>query len=91
MSNGAIPKIRSSQSTPTEPITEPTPIHNFNSDLFELKPKPKLLCIPEDCRSVLHDLRKTKSLNVPKKAQHTEKSWSVIFEATEQNNKNMMV
>ncbi|XP_061399641.1 uncharacterized protein LOC133335378 [Musca vetustissima] len=92
MSNGAVPKIRSLQSTPGSGMLCATTSNKSNSDLFELRPKPKLLCIPEDCQKVLHDLRKTQSLNVPKKIQHAEKSWSVIFEAqTQPRDKRMVV
>ncbi|XP_058986377.1 uncharacterized protein LOC131806363 [Musca domestica] len=81
MSNGAVPKIRSSQSTAGDRNSDAVTPHNLNNELFELRPKPKLLCIPEDCRRAVNDLRKTQSLNAPKKLQHAEKSWSVIFEA----------
>uniref|UniRef100_A0A1B0B6U4 Uncharacterized protein n=1 Tax=Glossina palpalis gambiensis TaxID=67801 RepID=A0A1B0B6U4_9MUSC len=78
MSNGAMPKRKSSRSSLGHQRDEVN-IHNSCSELFELTPKPKLTCIPENCRKLFDDLRKTQSLNVNKKVEYPEKSCSVLF------------
>ncbi|XP_037819042.1 uncharacterized protein LOC119608621 [Lucilia sericata] len=75
MSNGALPKQQASCSSLSGHLNT----QNSSSELFELKPKPKLFCIPENCTRFLNDLRKTQSLNVHKKVEHPEKSWSVLY------------
>nr|XP_014095276.1 uncharacterized protein LOC106621090 isoform X2 [Bactrocera oleae] len=87
MSNGALPKIKTSKSSlKTSECREEAKVQNSNSEFsFELKPKPKLTCIPENCSKFFSDLRKTQSLNVSKKTEVPEKSWSVLFIGSKSN------
>ncbi|XP_011195646.1 uncharacterized protein LOC105220823 isoform X2 [Zeugodacus cucurbitae] len=95
MSNGALPKIKTSKSSlKSSELREEAKVQNSNSDFsFELKPKPKLTCIPENCSQFFSDLRKTQSLNVSKKTEVPEKSWSVLFIGSKSNlhNKNLIM
>ncbi|XP_012156386.1 uncharacterized protein LOC105664763 isoform X1 [Ceratitis capitata] len=92
MSNGVLPKTQASKSSlKSNELSEDAKVQISNSDFsFELKPKPKLTCIPENCSKFLSDLReplcrKTQSLNVSKKAEVPEKSWSVLFIGSKSN------
>ncbi|XP_039965960.1 uncharacterized protein LOC126760994 isoform X2 [Bactrocera neohumeralis] len=87
MSNGALPKIKTSKSSlKSSECREEAKVQNSNSEFsFELKPKPKLTCIPENCSQFFSDLRKTQSLNVSKKTEVPEKSWSVLFIGSKSN------
>ncbi|KAM7356205.1 uncharacterized protein ACRADG_002010 [Cochliomyia hominivorax] len=75
MSQGVLPKQQASTSSLSGHLMP----QNSSSELFELKPKPKLFCIPENCQKMLNDLRKTQSLNISKKMEQPEKSWSVLY------------
>lgn len=59
MSNGALPKTKTSKSSlKTSECREEAKVQNSNSEFsFELKPKPKLTCIPENCSKFFSDLR----------------------------------
>ncbi|XP_011205930.2 PREDICTED: uncharacterized protein LOC108968978 isoform X2 [Bactrocera latifrons] len=87
MSNGALPKTKTSKSSlKSSDCREEAKVQNSNSEFsFELKPKPKLTCIPENCSQFFSDLRKTQSLNVSKKTEVPEKSWSVLFIGSKSN------
>ncbi|XP_067612821.1 uncharacterized protein [Eurosta solidaginis] len=92
MSHGALPKTKASRSSlKSSDRREEAKVQNCNSDFsFELKPKPKLTCIPENCSQLLSDLRdpsyrKSQSMNVSKKNEVPEKSWSVLFIGSKSN------
>lgn len=59
MSNGVLPKTQASKSSlKSNELSEDAKVQISNSDFsFELKPKPKLTCIPENCSKFLSDLR----------------------------------
>lgn len=59
MSNGALPKTKASKSSlKSSEWREDAKVQNSNSEFsFELKPKPKLTCIPENCSKFFSDLR----------------------------------
>ncbi|XP_053956088.1 uncharacterized protein LOC128861742 isoform X2 [Anastrepha ludens] len=87
MSSGALPKTkRSKSSLQCSDWREEAKVQNSNSEFsFELKPKPKLTCIPENCSKFFSDLRKTQSMNVSKNTEIPEKSWSVLFIGSKSN------
>ncbi|XP_017471960.1 PREDICTED: uncharacterized protein LOC108363189 [Rhagoletis zephyria] len=87
MSNGALPKTKTSKSSlKYADSREEAKVQNCKSEFsFELKPKPKLTCIPESCSKFFSDLRKTQSMNAMKKNEAPEKSWSVLFIGSKSN------
>ncbi|XP_017487073.1 PREDICTED: uncharacterized protein LOC108375453 [Rhagoletis zephyria] len=92
MSNGALPKTKTSKSSlKYADWREEAKVQNCKSEFsFELKPKPKLTCIPESCSKFFSDLseptcRKTQSMNAMKKNEAPEKSWSVLFIGSKSN------
>lgn len=58
MSNGgALPKEQASCSSLSHHLKDDLRVQDSSSELFELKHKPKLFCIPKNYANLLNDLR----------------------------------